>query len=219
MTRTIVVKGTGKVSAKPDYVVISLELRSKDMKYDKAMDSAGLQIQHLTETICAIGFDKKDLKTVSFHVRTDYKNSKDKNGEYTSIFKGYVIEHHLKLGFDFDTWKLSQALAAISGCISNPELSIAFTVKDATVINEEMLRTATINAKRKAEILCEASGVKLGELLNIDYNWGELNIFSRTQYMVAEDCMNYAAAAPSEIDIEPDDIDVSDSATFTWEIH
>ncbi|MCD8395996.1 MAG: hypothetical protein LUD12_02195 [Lachnospiraceae bacterium] len=67
------------------------------------------------------------------------------------------------------------------------------------------------------EILCEASGIELGQLLNIDYNWGELNIFSRTQYMDEEDCINYAAE-PNAIDIEPDDIDVSDTATFTWEI-
>ena len=44
-------------------------------------------------------------------------------------------------------------------------------MKDATAINEEMLRSATANAKKKAEILCEASGVTMGDLIAIDYNW------------------------------------------------
>ena len=35
-------------------------------------------------------------------------------------------------------------------------------MKDATAINEEMLRSVALNARRKAEILCEASDVKLG---------------------------------------------------------
>ena len=58
----------------------------------------------------------------------------------------------------------------------HPELSIVFTVKDPSAVNKELLKSATANAREKAEILCEASGVELGKLLIIDYNWG------RTQY-------------------------------------
>ncbi len=217
MARIITVKGIGKASAKPDYVEISMSLHTCDRNYDRAMDLAGQHIQHLTETICAIGFAKSDLKTANFNVRTDYQNVKDRNGNYNRVFNGYVVDHGLKLEFDFEMQRLSQALSAIAGCLSNPDLSIRFTAKDATGMNEEMLRSAAVNARRKAEILCEASGVKLGQLLNVDYNWGELEIYSKTQYRVAEECMPYAAASRG-IDIEPDDIDVSDTVTFVWEI-
>ena len=40
MARTITVKGIGKVSAKPDYVVLSITLESKHRDYDKAMGMA-----------------------------------------------------------------------------------------------------------------------------------------------------------------------------------
>lgn len=90
-------------------------------------------------------------------------------------------------------------------------------MKDSTAINEEMLRSATINAKRKAEILCEASGVKLGDLIAIDYNWGELDIYSHTRFDCCEEAMAPMMKAKA-IDIDPDDIDVSDTATFVWEI-
>ena len=217
MARIITVKGIGKASAKPDYVEISMSLHTRDKNYDRAMELAGQHIQHLTETICAIGFEKSDLKTANFNVRTDYQNVKDRNGNYNRVFNGYVVDHSLKLEFDFEMQRLSQALSAIAGCLSNPDLSIRFTVKDATGMNEEMLRSAAFNARRKAEILCEASGVKLGQLLNVDYNWGELEIYSKTQYRVAEECMPYAAGSAA-IDIEPDDVDVSDTVTFVWEI-
>ena len=77
------------------------------------------------------------------------------------------------------------------------------------------LRSATANAKKKAEILCEASGVTMGDLIAIDYNWGELDIYSHTRYDCCEDAMPLMAKS---IDIDPDDIDVSDTATFVWEI-
>ena len=126
------------------------------------------------------------------------------------------MTHYLKLAFDFDMGRLSRTLSAIAGCLSHPQLSIAFTVKDATAINEEMLRSATINAKRKAEILCEASGAKLGNLIAIDYNWGELDIYSHTRFDCCEEAM--APMKACSIDIDPEDIDVSDTATFVWEL-
>lgn len=218
MARTITVKGIGKVTASPDYVVLSMALESKDVNYDKAMEKAAWQIQHLNETLEAVGFEKKALKTTNFNVRTEYSNRKDVAGNYKKKFEGYAIHHSLKLEFDFDMSRLSQALSAIAGCVAHPELSIAFTVRDATAVKEEMLRSAAKNAQRKAEVLCEASGVKLGNLLTIDYNWGELDIYSHTRYQVEEDCAAVPLRASRSIDMEPDDIEVSDTATFVWEI-
>ena len=75
------------------------------------------------------------------------------------------------------------------------------------------------NARAKAEILCKASGAELGQLISIDYNWGEVNIISRTSYEM-EDCLMPLAAMGKccTPEIEPDDIDVSDTVAFTWEI-
>lgn len=132
MARTITVKGIGKVSAKPDYVVFSMTLKSKHKDYDKAMDMAADHIQQLNETLCGIGFEKDSVKTTNFSVRTDYDRVKDRNGNYQSVFRGYEVTHNLKLAFDFDMGRLSQALSTIAGCLSHPQLSVAFTVKDAT---------------------------------------------------------------------------------------
>ena len=215
MARTITVKGIGKVSTKPDYVVLPMTLESKYKDYNKAMDMAANHIQHLNETLFSIGFEKGSVKTTNFNVCTDYDRVKDRNGNYQSVFCGYEVTHNLKLAFDFDMGKLSQALSDIASCLSRPQLSVAFTVKNVTTINEEMLRFATANAKKKAEILWEASCVTMGDLIAIDYNWGKLDIYSHTRYDCCEDAMPLMAKS---IDIDPADIDVSDTATFVWEI-
>ena len=176
---------------------------------------AANHIQHLNETLFSIGFEKRSVKTTNFNVCTDYDRVKDRNGDYQSVFCGYEVTHNLKLAFDFDMGKLSQALSDIASCLSRPQLSVAFTVKNVTTINEEMLRFATANAKKKAEILWEASCVTMGDLIAIDYNWGKLDIYSHTRYDCCEDAMPLMAKS---IDIDPDDIDVSDTATFVWEI-
>ena len=218
MPRTITVKGMGRVTTSPDYVVISMSLMAQDNDYEETMKLAAKKIEYLNASLEEIGFEKKSVKTTNFNVRTDYERVKERNGNYKSVFNGYICSHRLKVEFDFDTKRLAQTLYAISKCLAEPELSISFTVKDPSAVNKELLKSATINAKEKAHILCEASGVELGQLLSIDYNWGELNIVSHTDYMLEEKCMAMPVGGLADIEIEPDDIDVSDTATFVWEI-
>ena len=215
MTKTITVKGVGKASASPDLVVLTMALQSKNKDYEKAMRLASESIAQLNESLEAVGFERKSLKTTAFNVYSDYRRKKDGSGE--SVFAGYIISHDLKLEFALDPERLAKALSVVGNCASRPRISVAFTVKDTSAINDEMLRSAAENAKRKAEILCSASGKELGELLSIDYNWGEFNFYSDTRYALAEDCM-VAASPKSSIDFEPDDIEVSDTVTFIWEI-
>lgn len=218
MPRTITVKGMGRVTTAPDYVVISMSLTAQENDYEETMKLAAKKIEYLNASLEEIGFEKKSVKTTNFNVRTDYERVKDRNGNYKSVFNGYICSHRLKVEFDFDTKRLAQTLYAISKCLAEPELSISFTVKDPSAVNKELLKSATINAKEKAQILCEASGVELGQLLTIDYNWGELNIVSHTDYMLEDRCMAMPVGGLADMEIEPDDIDVSDTATFVWEI-
>lgn len=196
-----------------------MKLEAKAKEYNKAMEMAAKQLEQLNTSLTAIGFEEESVKTTKLNVDTDYDSYKDKLGNYQRIFSGFVCRHNLKLAFDFDMKRLPQALAAIASCLAHPELSIALTVKDPTAVNDELLWEATINAKKKAKLLCEASGVTQGQLLTIDYNWDERNIYSDTKYDLAEDCIREAVMPyGASIDIEPDDINVRDTATFVWEI-
>lgn len=218
MNRTITIKGIGKLSLKPDQVVVSLTLKATDKNYDKTMDTAAKHLEQLRRALTGIGFAKDDLKTTSFNVGTEYESERDKNGNYKRIFIGYSVTHQLKLEFDFDSQRLSKTLGAVAACIAEPELNVQFTVKDKESVNAALLESACVNAKAKADILAKASGVTLGDLISIDYNWGELHLVSPTQYDMEDACMRLSSAAPTSIEIEPDDIDISDSVTFVWEI-
>ena len=186
--RTITVKGTGNASARPDYIILSLNIEVLSETYDRAMSEAAARIEKMQGVAVRVGYRKEDMKTTSFDVQTRYENVKDRQGNYKREFVGYACTYRLKLAFDFDSKQLANVISAIADCGAQPELSIAFTVKNPARVSEELLISATENARAKAEILCKASGSTLGQLLNIDYNWGELNVYSRTSYEV-EDCI------------------------------
>lgn len=218
MTRTITVKGVGTAAVKPDFVVLTLSVEAKNHDYNTAMQKAAYKIERMQAAIVGIGYEKSDLKTTGFDVRADYENQKDRSGNYKSVFVGYVCSYRLSLSLDFNNSRLSETLTTISACEANPELRIAFTVKNPAEISEALLRSAADNARKKAEILCSASGATLGELLTIDYNWGEINVISQTRYDVDECMPMMAMGAACMPEIEPDDISANDTATFVWAI-
>jgi len=216
--RTITVKGTGNVTAKPDYIVIRFQLEARNTDYEKTMSIASGQIDAVTLALLNAGFPKGSLKTTGFNVQTERESVRDRNGDHKYVFAGYSCRQQMKLAFDFDSRLLGRTLSAIASATVDPQLSIAFTVKDPNAVSEALLRDAALNARQKAEILCAASDVKLGQLITIDYNWGELDVYSDTRYCMEEKCMPMGAANAFDADIDPDDIRVNDTATFVWEI-
>lgn len=212
--KTITVKGVGRATVKPDSVVLSVSMETTDKQYDKAMEYAAARIDLLTSTLCEIGFDKDALKTTDFDVSEARQSVKDPDGNYKSVFVGYKCTHRLKLQFDFDVKRLGEVLSTISKSLVEPTMSVDFTVKDPTAVSGELLVSATQNAREKAQILCKAAGVSLGELVAIDYNWQDINLRSYTTY----DCTPVLAKCNAAVDITPDDIVANDAATFVWEI-
>lgn len=215
--RTIVVKGIGNVTAKPDFIKLSLTVNAQEKEYETAMAKAAEMINELDRAVLAADFEKGSIKTISFDASAAYESSRDQNGNYRQEFVGYNCCYRLRLSFDLDNKRLSQVLTAISQTAAHPELSIAFTVKEPAKVCEELLIKAAANAKEKAEILCKASGVALGELQAINYNWDEINLVSPTSYNTQSRLMNKMTKS-IEMEIEPEDINVHDTAGFTWEI-
>ena len=214
--KTITVKGTGYVSASPDVIELRFGLESTHQNYGSAMELAEKNIASLTNALLSVGFEKRSLVTSSFDINTDYQSKRNSDGDCVSFFVGYRISHHLKIEFDLDTKKLEHVLAAISLCEAKPKLTVNFRVKNPSAVSEKVLRSAAQNARAKAEILASASGVSLGELVAINYDWAELNVYSRTKYLGIGVDANMPS--PHAIDIEPEDIDAEDSATFIWQI-
>ena len=105
--------------------------------------------------------------------------------------------------------------AIVSGCTAEPELNIRFTVADPAALSDELLRSAAVGARQKAEVLAAASGAHLGELVRVYYTWEDRD-FAAPTVMTAAGVRPRAKAAV--MDFTPEDIDLTDQVTFTWEL-
>jgi len=114
--------------------------------------------------------------------------------------------------------KLGETLGAIASCEAVPNFNIKFSIKEPNVVSEQLLASAVENAKLKAEILAKSAGVTLGAIQRIDYNWSELHLFSDTDLDMDENIEYSPKIKSISIDIHPDEIKVSDTATIVWAI-
>lgn len=219
MEKTITVKGVGSVFVEPDYIVISMTVEATDMEYDMAMKTAADRIEALQNAAVAAGHVKKDLRTTRFHVETRYASVRDGNGNFKEVFRGYVCSCSLKLSFVLDNGVLADTLAAIAESAANPDIHISFTVRDPAAVREALLRSAAENARAKADVLAEASGIGMCQrvLQSITYDWSDDEIASRTSMSLANAPLA-AMGKRAVADITPEEIHVTDSATFVWRI-
>ena len=216
--RAITVKGVGNVSEKPDVIIISMEQNSQALEYEKTMEKAAADLDSIRKAVAKAGHDPAKLKTSRFGVDTNYERKRDAQGNYKDHFKGYICTHHLNFEFDYDMKELGKVLSALAGCEAKPKFSIRFSVKDQDAMRVRMLEDAVANAMSKAGILAKVAGVKLGEILRIDYSWGELEVYSQTRFEdfpKGIDTMDES----SNIEIEPEDVEASDTVTVVWAIN
>lgn len=125
----------------------------------------------------------------------------------------------MKVEFESDNDRLGKVLYALTNSPVRPEFRISYTIKDPEAAKNELLGKAVTDAKEKAFVLTNAAGVKLKDIQNIDYSWGEINFeVQPMNRMLMADVAPMETAGSYDMDIEPDDIEISDTVTVIWEI-
>ena len=218
--RTIRVTGKGQIKVKPDMARITITLSGLYKDYGETLRRSSDDTEALKDVLSGFGFARSDLKTLSFRVDTEYENYRDVNNDYRRRFVGYRFNHVTKVEFASDNDRLGRVLYALAACPVRPEFQISFTVKDPESAKNLLLGKAVADAKEKAAVLSGAAGVALKEIQSIDYSWGEIDFEYRPMNgaLLAEKCLAEPMDASYDMDIEPDDIEASDTVTVIWEI-
>ena len=219
--RTIKVTGKGQIKVKPDVTRITLSLEGLYPEYGETLRRSSEDTERLKDLLAGFGFARSELKTLNFSVDTEYESYKDK-GAYKQRFVGYRFRHLMKVEFDSDNDRLGRVLYALAHCPVKPEFRLSYTVKDPEAAKNELLGKAVTDAREKASVLTRAAGVALKDLQSIDYSWGKIDFEVRPMDRLLDTengCETVAEGAGSyDLDVEPDDIEVSDTVTVLWEI-
>lgn len=218
MARTIRVTGKGTLHIKPDMTRLTLVLSGLEEDYDRALQRSSRDTEFLRNALSALGFEPADLKTLSFDVDTKYESCLDRNNDWKQRFVGYEYSHRMKLEFPSDNALLGRVLYALATAPVSPEFRISYFVGDPESAKNELLGKAVTDAIAKAGVLAKAAGVTLGEILSIDYSWGQIDFEVRPMEADVSPMCCADEDGSFDVNIEPDDAVVSDTVTVVWEI-
>ena len=215
MKRTVTVTGVGAAGARPDLAEVTVTVEASDPEYRKCVASNSAKTDLLRSALISLGFDGDALKTRDFQVIPQYESRREQE-TFRQVFTGYSCVHRTVIRFDWDSESLARVIDAVTGCGADAEVGIRFTVKNAEELINAGITEAARSARRKAEVLCAASGGTLGKLISAEYRQDTPDLYSPTSYVPAGRMM--AKMAGAETDIRPEDVQFRQYATLVWEL-
>ncbi len=209
--RTIRVQGRAVVSGERDLVILRFSLNSKAMSYGTSLESMYKRVEMLRQELESVGVDRTKLKTSNLSVSPHFESVKDKY-----VFSGYVASQNMKLELPMDRQHLNQVLDGVTDSKSGAEMRISFGLRDESALRQRALEEAVANARKNAETLANAAGVKLGKLLQVDYGWSE--VYFRSELEESSGLLIANQGASDAPNIEPEGARLEDSVTMIWEM-
>ena len=219
--KTMKVIGKSTVSAAPTLMALSLEISADTKTFEAASLRSTQDTETFKDIVEGLGFKRSDLKTVRLDIETRNESYRDSNGDYRSRFAGYKYEHAMYLEFPQDGKRLGQILSALIASKIEFEFRVKYTMKNSEkeAYREELITKAVADATAKANMLAQASKVKLGDIIDINYTGGYHGDFEY-DFMDSDsldDGYSLKCASPNiEYSVDAKNIELRDQVHMVW---
>ncbi|WP_342235195.1 SIMPL domain-containing protein [Inquilinus sp. OTU3971] len=205
---TLTMTGEGSASAAPDQATITSGVTSEGKTAREAVDANSKAMAALIDAFKKAGIQAADLQTSGFSVQPRYAAPEEGSGEAPKI-DGYEVRNQVTVRVR-DLTKLGAVLDTAVGTGANQIDGIGFGLADPAPVLDKAREAAVADAKRKAELIAKAAGVKLGRILAIAEPGSEPG----PRPMMAAYAMEKMAAVP----VEAGESEFKARVTVTWEI-
>ena len=196
--RTITVNGTGKASTVPDRATFTFGVDMKRKTAVDATDASNRDMRKLIEALIASGVAEADIQTSQISLYPDYSDSGDE-------LLGYEASNSVTVTVSLA--KAGDALQAAVGAGATQVDGPALTKADSDKLYADALRAAYADAHSRAEVLADAAGVKVGDVVSISES-------SEPSGPIALDMATASPSAP----IEPGKQDIEGTVSVTFAI-
>jgi uncharacterized protein len=204
--RLVRVSGEGRVMVRPDVAVVLVGADATGKDLAKVVDDAAARMRRVQAALLQTGIAERDVRTTRHDVQVDRNYASGGRGEIT----GYSVSDEVRVVVR-DLARLGTVLERVVAAGSNALRGLSFEKDDPAPERREALARAVADARAKAEVLARASGVALGEVLEIAE--GGARPVVPLQRGVAAMAMR-AEAAP----VSPGELEITAGADVTWAI-
>jgi hypothetical protein len=182
------VVGTATITKAPDMAISQIGVQTINKELDPAINENNTKMAAIIDALKQLGVAEKDIQTSSFSIypQRDYANNKPND------IIGYQVDNMLSVNFR-DLTKIGTGLQKAVNAGANNIYGISFTFADTDSLKNEARTQAIQDARKKAESMATAAGIKLGKIISVSELTSSSPIISR-DYSKAE----ASAAVPVE---------------------
>lgn len=202
--RTITVIGEGRISAAPDMAILRLGVSREARAASDAMRLASKAAAAVLAQVEASGIEARDVQTANVSLSPRWQNTQNTAPRVV----GYIASNDLSVRVR-DLSNLGALMDAVVSDGANQMNGLRFTMAELRPLQDKARQAAVADARAKADLLAQAAGVALGEVMTISENGG----FQQPMAM-ARGAMMESSAVP----IAAGELDVSATVTVIFAI-
>ena len=211
---TISVEGEGKVYAKPDMVIFSVEISETRDSTKDALEATNTKINSIISILKNEDIDEEDIQTSNFNIYADYdwlKDSKVLNGQTATQTLSVKIKN-----IDASAEKAGDVIDKVTEVENAYVNGIYFDIEDKKELFTKARDEAYSKASQKANELADLSDVKL--LKPIYISEGSVDYYSPryTNAAIYEDAMLDSDSGSSSI--STGQLEITAIVDVTWGI-
>lgn len=154
----VIVTGEGEVTVAPDYAEITSGVTTRAKTAKEASDANSQQMAALDTALRNAGIAQNDIQTLRFSVAPVYGAPASNS---TPKLVGYSVSNQVRVKVR-QIAKVGEILDALIGAGATDAGSVQFLHSDASKALDQARQAAIADARRKAEIYAQSSGLKLG---------------------------------------------------------
>lgn len=220
MENTVQVQGRGVVKTSPDCFEISVNIRTEAKQMEIARKKNAEISMRLTSSVKALNIPGLKINTGSFNANPTYKYD---NGK--SQITGYEVNNSLNIIAESITDKdklqdqASRVLTTSLNAGATSTNQIRFYLSDNNPVYDDALKSAVSQAKKRATILAEATGVKISGVYQIEsYSQSSPEVYAGAQNMTLMRSMDAAKVEAEPTSVTATDVQVEASVNIRFDI-
>ncbi len=205
---TITVSGSAEMDVEPTEARIYLGADIFAETASEAQNQNSAIINSIIDALKGEGIPESDIETYSFSVYPRYSYVRDEE----PVITGYTASHILKITTS-DTDKAGDLIDASFGAGANKVERVEFTLDkdEEREVKRELVSTASLDARNKAEGLASALGVMIKRVKSVSES------VSFMPYRVYAEAIPISAGAKATV-VPPSQVEVSGSVSVVYEI-
>lgn len=202
-TPTMNIVGRATLEAPPDFASVSIGVTNKAQTTAAAIDATSTASAKIAAAAKTFGIAPRDIQTSYVSLQQSFKSVRNPDGTVEQRPDGYTASNSVIVRVR-ELPKLGEFLRNVVDGGANQIGGVSFELADPGKLEREALASAVKDARRQAEIIAEAAGVKIKRIETISTG-GQ---YRPTPRPMADTRMRAAKASP-DVPVEPGSLDVS----------